>query len=144
MGTKRKPIPKRIRIAVWDKYFDGRRSALCYVCNKNTISIESFECAHIIAHALDGSNTCDNLIPCCSLCNKSMQTTDLYEFKSRLELLEHVECVDRTWTQYIIKYVIVSFIIFILCIISYYTKRYLFVQEVPTYYSYMLKLISAE
>lgn len=76
-------IPKALRMKVWDRYcgMDERRSE-CPFC-KDTISIESFHCAHDVSEAEGGDVTIDNLYPCCSLCNLSMKTETYEEFKKK-------------------------------------------------------------
>ena len=80
--SRRKPIPKAVRIKVWDKDVGSNsRVGKCFVC-ENEIRIESFECGHIIASAHGGNESVDNLKAICSLCNKSMGTTNLIEYKN--------------------------------------------------------------
>jgi 5-methylcytosine-specific restriction endonuclease McrA len=43
----------------------------------------SFDCGHVIAEALGGKTTLENLRPICSKCNKSMRTTHMDEFKKQ-------------------------------------------------------------
>ena len=103
-----KKLSKRLRVAVWDKHFDGQRYALCYVCNRNRIAIEDFECAHIKARFFQGEDTCENLVPCCSLCNKSMSTRDLSEFKNELNTITHK---SYKWFTYILIALIILIVI---------------------------------
>lgn len=76
--TKRKPIPKRLRDKVWDKYMGANeRRGLCMIngCDR-MIDITDFHCAHIIADSLGGEPTIDNLYPCCGGCNLSSGVDD--------------------------------------------------------------------
>ena len=78
---KRNAIPKALKNEVWDNCI-GREKGVgkCYCCNKE-IDSKHFECGHIIAVSNGGSNTLQNLKPVCSLCNKSMGSKNLEEFK---------------------------------------------------------------
>lgn len=75
-------IPKALKIAVWTQYIGiDKGTALCRVCNTNTISQMDFHCGHIHAEA-DGGSTClTNLLPICAKCNTSMGKRNLNEFK---------------------------------------------------------------
>ncbi len=71
----RKSIPKIVKNQVWDKYI-GKDKGIgqCYCCNKE-IDSKHFECGHINSVASGGADTCDNLRPICSLCNKSISSS---------------------------------------------------------------------
>jgi hypothetical protein len=82
-GVVRKSIPKAVRIALWEIYFtDDNAKGNCNVCNCE-IKITNFEAGHIIASAKGGNDNIDNLVPVCSLCNKSMGVENLLEFKAK-------------------------------------------------------------
>ena len=78
---KRSVIPKALKNEVWDNSI-GREKGIghCYCCSKE-IDSKHFECGHIIAVSNGGTNTIQNLKPVCSLCNKSMGSKNLEEFK---------------------------------------------------------------
>ena len=78
---KRSVIPKALKNEVWDNSI-GREKGVgnCYCCNKE-IDSKHFECGHIIAVSNGGTNTLPNLKPVCSLCNKSMGSKNMEEFK---------------------------------------------------------------
>ncbi len=65
-------ITKRISNAVWNKYI-GRDNAYgkCYSC-KDKISIQHFECGHLISHKNGGETEINNLRPFCSECNRQL------------------------------------------------------------------------
>ena len=46
---------------------------------------ENFECGHIIPVSKGGTNIVSNLKPICSACNKSMNNSNLEEFKAQLQ-----------------------------------------------------------
>ena len=73
---KRKSIPKAVKESVWKKYISNTElEGMCFVGCGNEIQINNFEIGHVIAVA-NGKNTICNLRPICSLCNKSMGTTN--------------------------------------------------------------------
>lgn len=80
-SKKRKSIPKAVKESIWKKYIsETELKGKCFVgCGKN-IQINDFEVGHVIAVSNGGKNTIENLRPICSLCNKSMGSTNLYSF----------------------------------------------------------------
>ena len=84
-------IPKTIKSMVWNKYI-GKEKGIgeCYVCNEDVDS-KHFELGHIFAKSKGGEDTVDNLRPVCSLCNKSIGTKDMDEFKKQYKLNKKVE-----------------------------------------------------
>lgn len=78
----KKGITKTLRRSVWEKHV-GRDIALtkCLCCETVDISIFDFECGHIIAESNGGETHVQNLIPVCNVCNNSMNTLNLHEFK---------------------------------------------------------------
>lgn len=80
-ATKRKAIPKAVKTTLWNIHFtENNAKGECKVCNKE-IKMTDFDAGHIVAVANGGSNNLDNLMPVCSLCNKSMGVQNLNEFK---------------------------------------------------------------
>ena len=47
------------------------------------IKMNSFHCGHVIAEALGGPTTVDNLRPVCATCNLSMRTQNMEKFKGQ-------------------------------------------------------------
>ena len=80
-SVSRKSIPKIIRNQVWDTYI-GKDKGIgkCYCCSTE-IDSKHFECGHIKSFATGGTDTVDNLRPICSLCNKSIGSQNMDEFK---------------------------------------------------------------
>ena len=64
----------------------------CYVC-RTSISIWDFECGHVVAESNGGETTLNNLRPICGVCNKSMGTMDLEEYKKTY--FSHLHTLDR-------------------------------------------------
>jgi len=78
-----KKLPKTIRAMVWDEYIgEEKGTGKCYVC-KIKINSKHYECGHIIARANGGNDAIENLRPVCSLCNKSIGTINMDDFKRK-------------------------------------------------------------
>jgi len=75
-------IPKTIRINVWKKYNGRSYDGKCFCCSE-IISIENFECGHVISEKNGGNVTLDNLRPICLLCNRSMSSKNMPEFQNK-------------------------------------------------------------
>ena len=80
---KRKtPIPKSLKISVWDKHIgDEVGKSKCLCCDTTNITQMNFHCGHIIAEAMGGKVHINNLLPICNKCNRSMGTRNLHDFK---------------------------------------------------------------
>jgi 5-methylcytosine-specific restriction endonuclease McrA len=78
----RNSIPKILKVLVWDKYI-GKECGIskCLCCKETEIIQSRFDCGHIISVKEGGETNISNLIPICSLCNSSMGTQNLEEFK---------------------------------------------------------------
>lgn len=80
---KKKSISKSLRCKVWSQWIgDTIGQTSCIVCQNNKISMMDFECGHIISEANGGNTDIDNLLPICSVCNKSMGTNHMEDFVS--------------------------------------------------------------
>jgi hypothetical protein len=81
MGKKENP-PKALRTKVWTTYMsEESRKGKCFCCRQQEITVDStFECGHVISYADNGPCSLENLRPVCSGCNKSMGTTNMFEF----------------------------------------------------------------
>lgn len=75
---KRVTIPSSMRGIVWRKYFDSMDHE-CPLCN-NIISLDNFECGHVVSVANGGVNHPNNLVPICGKCNKSMSSMNLPDY----------------------------------------------------------------
>jgi hypothetical protein len=73
-------ISQSLRQQVWIKYAKTKLEIKCICCNLNSINAFTFECGHIIPSSKGGKCNINNLVPICSLCNKSMGNTNLKEF----------------------------------------------------------------
>ena len=77
--TKQK-IPSDVRIQLWKNHYNNTMTGKCYTCERE-LSYIDMECGHIIARALNGPDTINNLVPICKTCNKDMGVMNLYEYK---------------------------------------------------------------
>lgn len=72
-SSGRKSIPKKIKIEVWEKYFENCCRHNCFIdeCN-NEITAWDFQAGHDIPYSEQGSDDVENLRPICGECNKGM------------------------------------------------------------------------
>lgn len=80
-ASTRARIPSSVRAMVWRKYSDSLTSK-CFVC-RCEIKYEAWQCSHWVSAANGGSDSCDNLYPCCIQCNLSMGSTNMDEYIRR-------------------------------------------------------------
>jgi hypothetical protein len=78
---KKIPIPKPLRLQVWEKFFPRQMYGNCICCQREMCFDTNYECSHIIAEREGGATVIDNLVPACQTCNRSMRTRNLYEFQ---------------------------------------------------------------
>jgi hypothetical protein len=74
----RRAIPKQLRGVVWRNYFASIDHE-CPLCT-NIISLDDFECGHIVSVKNGGSNHPTNMLPICGKCNKSMSSMNLHDY----------------------------------------------------------------
>jgi hypothetical protein len=87
-NKKKERIPHAFKIEVWNFHIGKEKGiALCYCCEKE-IDSKHFECGHIISEKNGGVLSIDNLRPICDLCNKSMGSMNMDEFKAMLARLK--------------------------------------------------------
>ena len=61
--------------------YSPRISSKCLCCNNVDITQHNFHCGHIIAESNGGTYQMDNLLPICNVCNSSMGSINMNEFK---------------------------------------------------------------
>lgn len=83
MTNTQQSLPKTQLFKLWKNYYGNCAETKCYVCNINDISLLNCHAGHIIARALGGKTTMDNIIPICAPCNLDMGTTNLYDYKNK-------------------------------------------------------------
>jgi hypothetical protein len=84
LKPKRPNLPHALREKVWTHYLGNLGEAPCFCCERIKITPFRFECAHIIADSKGGNSNVENLLPCCSGCNKSMGAMNFFVFKSKM------------------------------------------------------------
>lgn len=90
----RKRIPAVIREHVWKKHNANTCDCgKCYVCG-GALRFSDMECGHIVAHALGGVTTIDNLMPICKTCNRDMGIMNLMEYRNMLQTMTNTMEVD--------------------------------------------------
>ena len=81
LAVPRKSIPKAVRDRLWITTFGADKAkGSCQCCGKE-IHILDWEAGHVIAAAKGGPDTIENLRPICGVCNRSMGTQNLEEFR---------------------------------------------------------------
>lgn len=76
-------ISQSLRQRVWFKYSNNQLNIKCVCCNLNEINSFNFECGHIHPTSKGGECNIDNLVPICSLCNKSMGNMNMKLFMEK-------------------------------------------------------------
>lgn len=78
----RKKLPTALRRALWvSKFGDDNLKGKCFVCSYG-IDMHGFHCGHVVAAKNGGSDNIRNLECVCALCNLSMGTQNMMEFKA--------------------------------------------------------------
>lgn len=87
-------ISQRLRADVWEKNSNKQYEIKCYCCNTKVINALDFECGHIIPNSKGGKCNINNLIPVCSLCNKSMGNTHMDDFMKNHNYYENLKLIE--------------------------------------------------
>ena len=62
-------------------FMKATEAGFCDICEKEPITMRTFEAGHILARKLGGKTEIENLLPMCKKCNKGMGTLDPYVYK---------------------------------------------------------------
>eukprot|EP01036_Dinobryon_divergens_P027858 gene27858-36704_t len=82
LSTKKPDMHKSLRVAKWEETFeDLSNDGHCYCC-KRALKFPDFELGHKLARSKGGSCDISNLEVVCKLCNRSMGTTHMDDYKS--------------------------------------------------------------
>ena len=90
-SNSRSIVPTRLRQQVWYKNNKNVSDiGTCYVCDES-LDYSNMECGHIIAHAIGGLTTLENLMPVCKMCNRNMGIMNLEKYREIVSdtLLHH-------------------------------------------------------
>ena len=80
---KKKNIPHTVKIKCWNTHVGELVPKVkCLCCHNIDITQHNFHCGHITAECNGGSLDIDNLLPICNVCNYSMGSTNMNEFKT--------------------------------------------------------------
>lgn len=77
---RKKKLSSRFRVANWRRYVGTTIDAMCFTGCGHPISINDFDCGHIIAESRGGSTTHENIVPICHVCNLSMGSKSMREY----------------------------------------------------------------
>ena len=81
--VKRKAIPKRIRLKVYDKC-----AGHCAYCGCD-LEYKDMQVEHVKPLSICGADTIDNMLPACRSCNHYKSTLDLEDFRKWLSGLHN-------------------------------------------------------
>src|SRR5579864_9088297 len=85
MKTVSRPrVSKSMRLLIWDRYIGLDRGSTPCPCCGTVIYQLNFEAGHIVPFSKGGSTKVNNLMPICSLCNKSMGNKNFFVFLREL------------------------------------------------------------
>jgi len=84
--NKRLSIPRQTRNICEERVFGNLMECPCPCCETNIIYRDrpnGYHMGHIMAHALGGTSTSDNLIPICKNCNLNMDIENMFNYQER-------------------------------------------------------------
>lgn len=82
-GGGKATISKSLRNKVWNTYIgEDRIKGPCASCGEQ-VHFQNWEAGHVVAECNGGKTELGNLRPVCSVCNKSMGSKNMDEFKKR-------------------------------------------------------------
>jgi 5-methylcytosine-specific restriction endonuclease McrA len=96
-------ISQSLRQQIWTINSKNNLEIKCLCCNLNFINAFTFECGHIIASSKGGKCNINNLIPICSLCNKSMSNTGMDEFMIKNNFTINLNLIKKLKNNYLYK-----------------------------------------
>lgn len=102
--NKREQLPKTVRNALFINYFKDSRKGMCMCCKREEITLGNFQAGHIVAHVNGGTNTLDNLVPICTLCNLSMGTMNLNDFIKKYNLHHGLDMTTLEFKKTLINF----------------------------------------
>tara|TARA_B100000795_G_scaffold227434_1_gene183790 strand:- start:692 stop:1759 length:1068 start_codon:yes stop_codon:yes gene_type:complete len=86
---KKREMPSpELRRKIWNKVNNDNNNGICYTCNKELQYDKKMHCGHIVAHALGGETSLDNMMPVCEDCNKKMGIMNMKEYKKMKSILK--------------------------------------------------------
>lgn len=80
---KKKKITHTVKISCWNTHVGELIPKIkCLCCNNVDITQHNFHCGHIVAECNGGTYEMNNLLPICNVCNNSMGTMNMNEFRA--------------------------------------------------------------
>ena len=107
---KRKPIPNKVRRAVYDKYNGHCAYCGCKLECKD-MQVDHIESVYMAVECLDKEvdDSLKNYMPSCKSCNYYKNTGTIEDFRERIKnTLEHT-CIDTFQARLAMKYGIIEF-----------------------------------
>ena len=104
---KKKPIPKAIRMKVWETNIGDKIIGSCYCCERE-VKIDNFDCAHIVAEKNGGVMELHNLKVTCKPCNTSCGILNLNEFKQSMNNKQVIIQEHKLENTYDVKYAMIN------------------------------------
>ena len=81
--SKKKNIPHAVKVKCWNTHVGELVPKVnCLCCDNVSITQHNFHCGHIIAETHGGTLDINNLLPICNVCNSSMGSMNMNEFKT--------------------------------------------------------------
>lgn len=78
---ERENLPKKKKMEIWNKRFDGLMNGTCFCCNETLSYQKGYHCGHIVSVSNGGSDHIDNLEIVCETCNYDMGTLNMNVYK---------------------------------------------------------------
>ena len=88
--SKKKHIPKAVRMHVWLTHIGRKFESKCYICG-GVIDVFNYHCGHITAEHYGGEATVENLRPTCMACNCSIGSQNMDEFREEWGLKSEIK-----------------------------------------------------
>lgn len=87
---KKKNISHTVRVKCWNVHVGELvPKTKCMCCYNIDITQHNFHCGHIVAECNGGTYKINNLLPICNVCNSSMGSMNMNDFKSMYGFIEN-------------------------------------------------------
>lgn len=74
-------ITSKLRLSIWNRYFNDKVKSICSCCEIGKISIFNFNIGHLVPISKDGTDDIENLIPLCHHCYSNVGDYTIDEYK---------------------------------------------------------------
>ena len=72
---------KKLRLNIWNRYFNTKTEDICFCCEIGRINISNFDIGHIVPLSKGGTDEIENLIPICHHCYPNLGNYTIEEYK---------------------------------------------------------------